>query len=159
MSSAVETPAEDPVIIMSRVFDAPRALVWATFTDCRHQVHWWGGHGWTLPVCEIDLKPGGFWRQTMRTPEGAEYPLHSVFIEVVEPSKLVWTDAVKSTHPDAPPSPIQTVTFEELGPDKTKWHLIARFPSIQARAMAAQMGYAQMIETGNERFAAYLATL
>jgi uncharacterized protein YndB with AHSA1/START domain len=158
MSSVVETPAEEPVIIMSRIFDAPRALVWATFTDCRHQVHWWGGHGWTLPVCEIDLKPGGFWRQVMRTPEGNEYPLHSVFIEVAEPERLVWTDAVKSTHPNAPPSPLQTVTFEDLG-NKTKWRLVASFASEQARAMAMQMGYAAMIETGNDRFNAYLVTL
>ncbi|GIL38780.1 SRPBCC domain-containing protein [Roseiterribacter gracilis] len=158
MSSTVEMPEQDPLIIMTRVFDAPRALVWETFTDCKHQVHWWGGHGWTLPVCEIELRPGGAWRQVMRTPEGAEYPLNSVIVEVQPPERLVWTDAVQSTHPDAPPSPLHTVTFEDLGNNKTKWHMVARFPSAQAREMATKMGYTAMIETGNDRLAAYLAT-
>ena len=85
-------PADDSVIIIERVFDAPRALVFKMFTDPFHLAQFWGPHGSTNPVCEIDLRPGGLWRQVMRFPNGSEYAHDSVYIEIVEPERIVYRD-------------------------------------------------------------------
>jgi uncharacterized protein YndB with AHSA1/START domain len=72
----------DPVITMIHTLDAPREVVWETFTDPKHVARWYGGKGFANPVCEMDVRPGGHWRHVMRTPDGGEHRLHFIFVEV-----------------------------------------------------------------------------
>lgn len=87
---AVTTPS-DLEIVMSRTFDAPRVLVFEAWTKPENLVQWWGREGSTLPVCEIDLRPGGAWRFVERAADGNEYGFRGEVREVVPPEKLVWT--------------------------------------------------------------------
>ena len=150
--------ATEAVIVMSRVLDAPRNVVWAAFTDPKHVVNWFGGHGFSNPVCEMDVRPGGLWRHVMRTPDGAEYAMTYVFVEVVKPEKISWRKVDHGAQPDGFPSPLNTVTFEDHG-NKTKWQLVARFDSIAERDRATQIGFAETIAEGTERLNEVAKTL
>lgn len=77
-------------LVLTRIFEAPRELVFEAWTDPKHLVHWWGPHGFTTEVREMDVKPGGVWRYVMHAPDGNEYPFDGVFVEVVEPERLVF---------------------------------------------------------------------
>jgi uncharacterized protein YndB with AHSA1/START domain len=148
----------EPVILITRMFDAPRALVWKVITDPKHVVQWYGGHGFTNPVCEMDVRPGGTWRHVMQAPSGAQYNIDSVFLEVVEPERLVWETIKDEKRNPAPPTAVHTLTLEERGL-QTKWTLVARFNSIAERDLTAQMGFGEMVSQGAERIAACLKTL
>jgi len=140
----------DAVIVMRRIFDAPRDLVWTAFTDPKHVVNWYGGHGFSNPVCEMDVRPGGLWRHTMRAPNGTEFAMEFVFVEVVKPEKISWQNIDHGKRTSGPPTCLSTVTFEDHGA-QTKWKLVARFNSIAERDAAANMGFAEMIGQGCER--------
>src|SRR5260370_2695965 len=126
------------------MFAAPRTLVWDVITDPRHVVHWYGGRGFTNPVCEMDLRPGGIWRHVMQAPNGAQFAINSVFLEVVEPERLVWKTIKDENRKPAPPTAVRTVTLEEHG-NQTKWTLVARLDSIAERDLSVNMGLAKMI--------------
>ena len=78
-------------IAATRVFDAPRELVWRMWTDPRHVVHWWGPNGFTNTIHEMDVRPGGEWRFVMHGPDGTDYQNKVVYKEVVRPSRLSYT--------------------------------------------------------------------
>ena len=78
-------------IIITRVFDAPRSLVFQAWTDPKHLAQWWGPRGFTNPRCEIDVRPGGLIRIDMRAPNGTVYPMAGVYLEVVAPERLTYT--------------------------------------------------------------------
>lgn len=152
MKMKVSYPADEPLILMTRLFDAPRAVVWTAFTDPKHVVQWYGGHGFANPVCEMDVRPGGRWRHVMRTPDGSEYAMEFVFVEVVKPEKLVWRNA---SYGKAPPAPGQlnvmtTVMLDEAG-RQTRWNLVARFESMADRDVAMNRGFATVITQGSEK--------
>src|SRR5258705_13217394 len=92
-SSIVTTPAGEPVILIERIFAAPRALVFRLITDPFHLAQFHGPHGVTNTISEMDVRPGGYWRQVMRFPDGSEYPLTNVYLEVAEPERLIYRDA------------------------------------------------------------------
>jgi uncharacterized protein YndB with AHSA1/START domain len=142
--------ATEAVIVMSRMFDAPREVVWAAFTDPKHVVNWYGGHGFSNPVCEMDVRPGGLWRHVMRTPDGNEFAMTFVFLEVVKPEKISWRSVDHGERTHGPPSSVNTVTFEDHG-GKTKWRLVARFDSFEDRERATKIGFAEKIAEGAER--------
>lgn len=152
------SPGDEAVICLTRIYDAPRALVWQALTDPRHVVAWYGGDGFTSPVCEIDLRVGGRWYLVMRAPNGMEFPIGSVFLEVVPPERLVWTGAAPSA-PGAPPRPVITVTLEEAGEGRTSWRMEARFDTLADRDLSIQMGFSQMVAMGVERLVAELARM
>ena len=88
----VETIREpDREIVITRVVDAPRELVWQAMTDPRHIVHWWGPRGFTTTIEEMDVRPGGVWKHVMHGPDGTDYPNHSVFTEVVKPHRICFS--------------------------------------------------------------------
>ena len=90
--------ATDRDFVLTRTFDAPRERVFAAWTDPKQMAQWWGPKGFTNPVCQMDVRPGGRYRIVMRSPEGAEYPIVGEFVEIVRPSRIVMTmDA--SEHP------------------------------------------------------------
>ena len=161
-ASIVTLPADDPVIIIVREFDAPRTLVFKAFTDPFHLVHFWGPHGATNPVCEMDVRPGGLWRQVMRFPDGSEYGHDSLYLEVVEPERLVYRDVPRGSDGVLerlpPPEMVTTMLFEDLA-GRTKLTAHIRATSTAARDQAVKMGFARTVEQAQDRLEAYLRTL
>jgi len=90
MKKPAPTPKE---IVITRVFDAPRKLVWQAWTEPGHLARWWGPHQFTNPVCELDLRPGGAIRVVMRGPDGTDYPMGGSFREIDAPGRLVMVTA------------------------------------------------------------------
>jgi uncharacterized protein YndB with AHSA1/START domain len=80
----------DRELVITRTFNAPRSLVWEVFTDPKHVPNWQAGpKGFTMPVCEIDLRPGGTWRYGWRNPQGREFVVVGTYGEVDPPKRLV----------------------------------------------------------------------
>lgn len=159
-SSIITTPAGEPVILIERTFDAPRTLVFRLITDPFHLAQFHGPHGVTNRISEMDVRPGGYWRQVMRFPDGSDYPLTSVYLEVAEPERLVYRDAPHGSTcdlADLPPAQLKTsFFFDDLG-GKTTLRAQARVTSLAARLGA--YGFAEAMCQGNEKLAAYLTTL
>jgi uncharacterized protein YndB with AHSA1/START domain len=107
-------------LTLTRIFDAPRARVWKAWTDPKLVAKWWGPQGFTIPVCEIDARPGGALLIHM-SGFGMLAPMSGVFREVVEPERLVFTNNAFFEVPPVTPviEGITTVTFTEMG-NKTK---------------------------------------
>jgi len=159
VTTAIDTGSpSEPIIVITRIFDAARQLVWRAITDPKHVAQWYGGQGFTNPVCEMDVRPGGLWRHIMQAPNGAQFTINCVFVEVVEPERLVWRTVKDEKRQPAPPAAVHTITLEEYG-KQTKWTLVARFDSLEDRDITARMGFGAMIGQGLERMAEYLKTL
>ena len=86
----VTTPS-DMEIVMTRVFDAPRELVFEAHSSCEHMSKWWGPRGYEFASCEIDFRQGGAWRIVHRGPDGEEYGFHGEYREIAPPERIVWT--------------------------------------------------------------------
>ena len=130
--------ANERTVVITRVFDAPRELVWKAWTDPRHMAQWWGPQGFTNPVCEMDVRPGGALRIVMRAPDGAEHPMRGVFREIVEPGRLVFTAAAEDENGNPLLEVLTTVTFAEQD-GKTKLN-------VHARAVGLAVAAARMLE-------------
>jgi len=103
-------------MILTRVFDAPRELMWKLWTEPEHIRKWWGPKGYTLPGCEMDFRPGGAYRFVMRGPDGEDNPFHGVYREIVRNERIVFT-AILDNLPGH--ELVTTVTFADEG-GKTK---------------------------------------
>jgi uncharacterized protein YndB with AHSA1/START domain len=156
MSTTTEIPAGAPTITMTRLYDAPRDLVWQTMTEPEHVRLWWGGPGCSSPVCEMDVRPGGAWRHVLRFPNGHELHLNFVFLEVERPKRLCWRHA-DATEPQPGPTPEFTATLEDLG-DSTRCILLARFRSLADRDAAVVHGFTGPLEASHDRLARHLQT-
>jgi uncharacterized protein YndB with AHSA1/START domain len=88
---ARNTALTEREITITRVFAAPRALVFSAWTDARHLAQWWGPKGFTNPVCEFDARVGGAIRIHMRGPDGAVYPMKGEIRELLAPERLVFS--------------------------------------------------------------------
>ena len=111
-------------IVITRVFDAPRELVWKAWTDPKHFKSWWGPKDYTCPFCEMDLRVGGRYLNCMRSPEGQEYWSTGIYREIIPMERIVFTDCfadekgnvVPASHyglsPDFPLEMLVTVTLE-----------------------------------------------
>src|SRR4051794_12623895 len=84
------TATSDREIVATRVFDAPRELVFKAWTDPEHLAQWWGPTGFTNTFHEFDLRPGGVWRFVMHGPDGVDYKNENVFVEIVKPERIVF---------------------------------------------------------------------
>ena len=84
--------AADQALILTRLFDAPRKLVWKAWTEPERVMRWWGPEGFTSPVCKIELRVGGVFLACMRSPEGQDFWSTGVYREIVEPERIVYTD-------------------------------------------------------------------
>jgi uncharacterized protein YndB with AHSA1/START domain len=119
----------DREIAATRIFDAPRDLVWKVWTDPEHVVRWWGPNGFTTTTHSMDVKPGGVWRFVMHGPDGRDYQNKITYLEVVKPERLVY----KHGGDKVEPVNFQvTVTFWEQG-GKTRLDMRMVFPSAKAR--------------------------
>jgi uncharacterized protein YndB with AHSA1/START domain len=156
---ANSTAAADHEIVISRVFDAPRELVWKAWTDPKHVVNWWGPKGFSTTIEVMDVRPGGQWAHVMRGPDGTNYPNKSIFKEVVENERIVYShgggkEGGRGARFEA------TWTFETVGPGKT--HLTVRmvFPTKEDRDFVVKEYGA--IEGGKQtlgRLSEYLPTM
>jgi uncharacterized protein YndB with AHSA1/START domain len=103
----VTTPS-DREIVMTRVFDAPRDLVFEAHSSCEHMSNWWGPRKYEVLSCEIDFRPGGKWRIVHRSPDGDQITFFGEYLEIVRPERIVWTFGFN----DNPGGP-ETYVFEE----------------------------------------------
>ena len=143
VSNAVNSPSfkvttpSDQEIRLTRLFDAPRHLVFEVMTKPEHVRLWWGrlGEGYSVPVCEIDLRVGGAWRFVNRHPHG-EAAFHGEYREVTPPSRLVFTEIFEEF-----PDSVSVVT-SELADEGGKTRLTAtvRYPSLEVRDMVLKTG-------------------
>jgi uncharacterized protein YndB with AHSA1/START domain len=116
MSTKNDMTTESPELelVITRVFDAPRGLVFKAWTQPEHLARWWGPRGYNLPSCEIDLHPGGSYRFQMRSPEGDINWWHGVVREIVEPERIVWTCSInKADGTSISAETLLTVTLED----------------------------------------------
>jgi uncharacterized protein YndB with AHSA1/START domain len=148
---------EEQELVLTRVFDAPRELVFKVWTDPKHVALWWGPHRFTNPVCKLDLRPGGAILIHMRGPDGVVYRMTGVYREVVEPERLVFTSAALDAAGNPMFELLTTVTFAEEG-GKTKQILRARVIKRTAQAAPYLAGMEAGWTQSLERLAAYVAT-
>jgi uncharacterized protein YndB with AHSA1/START domain len=149
------TTPSDREIRLTRVFDAPRHLVFEAMTRPEHIKRWWGclADGYSVPVCDVDLRVGGLWRFISRTPKGQVVAFHGRYREIGAPERLVYTEVFEGVFPEAnfdevvhaglaDPSPddsvVTTVLADEDG--KTRMTVTASYPSIEVRDIVLKSG-------------------
>jgi uncharacterized protein YndB with AHSA1/START domain len=147
--------------VVSRTFAAPRELVWKMWTECEHLQHWWGPRGWTLPVCTLDLRPGGEWRYGMRGPGGEESFGKGIYQEISAPERLVYTDYFTDGEGkinSEMPSFLITNEFHAQG-DKTLVTSRTILPSAEALQSLMDMGMVEGLTQTWDRLEEYLAQI
>jgi uncharacterized protein YndB with AHSA1/START domain len=125
--------ANDNELVINRVFDAPRDLVWKAWTDPEMMKEWSAPRGFTLPISEGDLRPGGTWRAQMRKDDGTELDLGGVYREIAAPERLVFTHVWMDENGKPGPETLITVTFTDRG-GKTEMNFRqSGFDSVESR--------------------------
>jgi uncharacterized protein YndB with AHSA1/START domain len=143
--------AEERELVITRVFDAPRRLVFEAWTQPEHLARWWGPQGFVNVAWEMDVRPGGAWFRRMQAPDGTLFIKRGVYQEVVPPERLVLTYVNEAADGTLDPETLVTVTFEEQGA-KTRLTLHhTGFEAVESRD-AHQGGWTSCME----RFADYL---
>jgi PhnB protein len=139
------------VLTLSRTFDAPRDLVWAAWTEPARVAQWWGPAGWTNPVCELDLRPGGAIFIEMKGPEPwGSHPMGGTFVEVDPPQRLVFISRAFGNDADGWKLEVEnTVTFTAQG-EKTLMQLSAvvktATPEVAGALAGQEMGWSQSLD-------------
>jgi len=140
-------------LVITRILDAPRELVFKAWTEPDRVIRWWGPRGFTTAHYELDFRPDGAYRVCMRSPEGTEHWQRGVCREVVEPERLVFTFAWEDSEGTPGHETVVTVTLAEFGA-KTKLtlHQVV-FETVTARDLH-QGGWASALECLAEYLAA-----
>jgi uncharacterized protein YndB with AHSA1/START domain len=116
--------SDDRTLVITRVLDAPRELVFAAWTDPAQAARWWGPRGFTTISAEMDVRVGGAWRRRMRSPKGAAHVSHGVYLEIAAPERLVFTFSwEQGGAPGHGPETVITLTFADLGGGRTEFVL------------------------------------
>lgn len=154
--SFVVTMGSETEIRFTRLFDAPRQLVFEALTRPEHVREWWGrlGEGYSVPVCEIDLRVGGRWRFVNRHPQG-EAAFHGEYRQITPPSRLVFTEIFEEV-PDTV-SVVSTVLTEEG--QKTRFNAVVSYPSVEVRDMVLSTGMSEGAGISYDRLEDLLAVL
>lgn len=148
------TPSEREIAAM-RVFDAPPRLVWEAHTKPEHVSRWMlGPDGWTMPVCEIDLRPGGVWHFVWRGLDGTEMEMRGEYREIAPPERLVSTESWGGDWPET----LNTVDLTEKG-GKTTMVTTILYPSKEAREKALCTGMEEGWSHSYGRLDEYLRTM
>lgn len=154
---------EEREIVLTRIFDAPRALVYRMWTEPEHVQAWWGPEGFRNPSVELDVRPGGLWQIDMQGPDGSVYPCRGVYLEVSENERLVYSDTVAENALEweghAPPDSVNTVVFEDAGEGKTRLTLTTVVGSLSERHALLRRGYAEGMGQSLNRLQAHLGSL
>jgi uncharacterized protein YndB with AHSA1/START domain len=135
-------------LTFTRVFDAPRDLVFRCMLEPEHLTHFWGPAGTSTPLdgITVDPRPGGIFETVMISDDGGSYTMHAVYAEIVPPERIVWTEPGTGM--------ITTSTFTDLGGARTEVRIHQANVPDYARSPEAQAGFL----TSLDRFAAYLKT-
>ena len=150
------TLPSDREIVMERVFDAPRELVFKAYTDPKLIPQWWGQRNTTTTVDKMEVKPGGLWRFVQRDADGNEYAFNGEYREIVPPKRLVNTFEFEGMPGHIV---VDTATFEELPGGKTKLTVTSLFASVEDRDGMLNSGMeGEAIETW-DRLAELLAKI
>ena len=132
---------ESHELTLPRLNDAPRAVLYRSWTEPDLIKQWFTPRPWTTPVVETDVRAGGSSRMIFRGPEGQEFPNNGVYLEVVPNEKLVFTDAyTEAWVPSAKPFMTGTVTFADEGP-KTRYTAVVRHWTAEDKAQHEKMGF------------------
>ena len=155
---ANETGSEVERMTITRVFDAPRELVWKAWTDPHYAMQWWGPKGFTTPVCKMDLRVGGKFLLCMKSPEGQEFWNAGEYHEIVPFEKIVssmyFADAqgnkVEAEHygieHEAIEGAVDVTLFEDLGNGKTRLTFIGNESAEEAKNSGQSEGWQQILE-------------
>ena len=143
-------------LVLTRTIDAPRELVWAAWTDPKHVAQWWGPKGFTNPVCELDVRPGGTIRIDMRAPDGTVYPMAGIYQAIDTPARLVFTSAALDEAGKPLFEVLNTVTFAAQG-GKTKLTVQAKVVKSTAKAAPYLDGMEEGWKQTIERLAGHVA--
>ncbi|UUZ81711.1 SRPBCC domain-containing protein [Paenibacillus sp. P26] len=168
MTNKMLTKVEGRELILERVFDAPRELVFKAFSEAEHLKHWWGPRGWTLTVCNVDFRPGGVWHYCMKCideKQGDFYGFESwgkaVYREIEAPEKIAYVDYFSDAEgnvAEGMPSSDITMTFEEYE-GKTKLVSRALYASEEALKTVMEMGMEQGITETWDRLEEHVQSL
>lgn len=158
----------DHVLVLERVFDAPKDLVFKMFKEPEHLKHWWGPNGWDLTVCDIDFRPGGTWHYCMKCidkDQGEFYGMESwgkaVYKHIVEPEMMSYTDYFSDADgniDETLPASVNSLEFIDLG-GKTKLVNRAEYVSAEALKQVMDMGMLEGITETWNRLEAHLKDL
>jgi uncharacterized protein YndB with AHSA1/START domain len=148
----VTTPT-DREVVMTRVFDAPRHLVFDAFSKPELLRRWFGPRGWSLVVCEVDLRVGGGFRFVLRGPDGREMGMRGVYLEIVPPERSVHMESFD----DYPGESQVTAVFVEQN-GKTTFTATVLYPSQQVRDAVIQSGMEHGAAESYDRLAGLLAS-
>jgi uncharacterized protein YndB with AHSA1/START domain len=130
-ATQISTPADAPELIGSRLFDAPRALVFEAFSTPEHLARWFGPAGFSLTTHEMNFAPGGIWRFTMHGPDGRDYPNRIVYREIERPARIAFTQRGDESAADPAIFETTIVFADAAGKTRVDWRM--RFASLEAR--------------------------
>lgn len=157
LAQELATMSANQDVVIERIFDAPRELVFRMWTEAEHVKEWWGPAVFTNPLVEIDARPGGTMLIHMQAPDGAVYPDKGVFREVVPPERLVFTSgAFEDENGNFLLEALTTVTFVEQG-GKTKMTLTATVLKAAPEVLGALAGMEQGWSESFDKLDKYLA--
>ena len=149
------TMPSDTEIVVTRAFEAPRALVWQAYTEPAHLRQWMGGfEGWVMTACEMELRPGGAYRFAWRQEDGTELVISGEVREVDAPARLVSTESWGADWAEA----LNTIDFVEENGVTTLTTTIA-YPSKEARDAALATGMTDGMSTSYDRLEELLGTI
>ncbi len=151
--SAAAEPGERELVI-TRLLDAPRELVFRAWTESKHAMQWWGPEGFAVVALDMDVRPGGRWRKCMRSPSGADFWREGVYREVVAPERLVLTYVSDDPLGEPGHETLVTVTFAARGDQTLMTLRHSGFESVPARD-SHRGGWTSCVE----RFAHYVALM
>ncbi|MEQ2528218.1 SRPBCC domain-containing protein [Bacillaceae bacterium CLA-AA-H227] len=167
MSTKMISKVEGNVLILEREFDAPKELVFKAFSEPEHLKQWWGPSGWTVPVCNVDFRPGGVWHYCMKCVDenqgeffGMESWGKGVYEEIIQDEKIVYRDYfsdAEGNEAEGMPSTRVTLLFEEQD-GKTKLINRAEYDSSEALKTVLDMGMEQGITETWDRLEEHLAS-
>jgi len=140
MSTSINTEGNttDREIVISRVYDAPRELVWDALTTPEHVMNWWGPRGYTITTEKMDLRPGGEWIHVMHGPDGANYQNYSKFTEVVKPERIAYEHGGRREGGGLEVHFLMSWTFEALGEKQTRLTLRQVHPTKEKRDLVVK---------------------
>jgi uncharacterized protein YndB with AHSA1/START domain len=124
------TIRSDHEVVMTRIFEAPRDLLFKIMTDPESIPHWWGRHGSTMVVDKMDLRPGGAWRFVEHAADGSQHAFRGEYGEIVPPERVAQTFEYEGV-----PGHIvrETMTLEDLGDNRTRVTVVSLFDSVEDR--------------------------
>ncbi|MFC4617615.1 SRPBCC domain-containing protein [Camelliibacillus cellulosilyticus] len=142
MAEHITSKVGEREFTLERIFAAPRKLVFRAFTEPEHVSRWWAPEMFTIPICRIDLRPGGIWHYCMESPEGERHWARAVYREIIEPERIVYIGgfADEEANPiEGQPVHLATVTFTEQD-GKTKLTVRIEVGSAEELQAVLKMG-------------------